>query len=77
MTLPRASTHVAELLVFQGELVDYAHEGRDVGPELGESLFLPAIVFLSRATVARSRASSPLPALRSPCSARPGAQPLS
>jgi len=28
--------HVAELLVFEGELVDCADQGRDVGPELGE-----------------------------------------
>jgi hypothetical protein len=32
--------HVAELLVFQGELVDCADEGGDVGPELGELLVL-------------------------------------
>jgi hypothetical protein len=32
--------HVAELLVFQGELVDCADEGGDVGPELAEFLVL-------------------------------------
>jgi len=45
---------VAELLVFQGELVDGADEGGDVGAELGEFLVLAAIVCLSRAMVARS-----------------------
>jgi len=28
--------HVAELLVFEGELVDRADQGRNVGSELGE-----------------------------------------
>jgi hypothetical protein len=32
--------HVADLLVFQGELVYRADEGQDVGPELGELLIL-------------------------------------
>src|ERR1039457_4888950 len=35
-----AGAHVAELLVFQGELVDCADEGRDGGPELAEVLGL-------------------------------------
>src|ERR1022692_3710926 len=35
-----AGAHVAELLVFQGELVDCADEGGDVGTELGELLVL-------------------------------------
>lgn len=35
-----AGAHIAELLVFQCELVDYTDEGRDVGTELGELLFL-------------------------------------
>jgi hypothetical protein len=34
--------HVAELLVFEGELVDCADEGGNVGPELAEFLVLAA-----------------------------------
>jgi len=57
--------HVAELLVFEGELVDRADQGRDVGPELGEFPVLALDRFLSLAMVARSRASSSLSAPRS------------
>jgi hypothetical protein len=43
-----AGLGVAELLVFQGELVDGADEGGDVGPGLASSPFLASIVVIRR-----------------------------
>jgi hypothetical protein len=52
-------------LQFQGERVDGADEGRDVGAELGEFPVLAGDCLAELRVVARSRASSPLSAPRS------------